>query len=120
MRWMLVPLARDSLLQAVHEADVALLDPAVPWTSRVEAHDRLGQVRVRRAGVEGTRVPEGQHGRSPVRMNFVAAEERDAHGRPLREPNGTQRGRLHYATPTAGTWGCGPPTSTRPSPSSAA
>lgn len=93
-----VTMARDGDLQAVADADEALLDPATEWKERVEERDHFGRVHVRAAGVEGIAVGTGRHGRQTTAMNFVAAEEHDSRGQPLREADGTPRGRMHYAT----------------------
>lgn len=93
-----VTMARDGDLKAVEDADDALLEPSTAWKEREEAHEHLGRIHVRAAGVEGVGVATDGRGGHPTPMNFVAAEESDAKNEPLREKDGTPRGRIHYAT----------------------
>jgi hypothetical protein len=93
-----VTLARDRELRAVEDVDEALLDPSTAWTEKTEESEQFGHVHVRLAGVEAIPVATDQRGGRFKPMNFVAADESDAQGHPLKEKDGTLRGRIHYAT----------------------
>lgn len=94
--------AQHDELSFVQDLDALVKDPQTDWQTRPETHSRLGDIQVRCAGVQAVPLLDAQ-GRLLGHLNGVVADEYDRAGRPLRDEQGQERPRLHYATtlPTA-------------------